>query len=219
MQTAAERTAPLFPGELGPSARHLSESAEHYTPPGIVDAARIALGGAIDLDPASCGEANAWIGATRIFAREDDGYTKPWAGSVFLNPPGGLSDNLQRRVVLKCRETGACGLPVPHAHDGVEASQKKWWWKLAREFTSGRVPRAIFVCFSVELLQNTQVDTPEGLPLPLDFPICFPARRVAYVKPGGEVGKQPPHASAIIALGVERDRFVDSFCHIGRITR
>jgi hypothetical protein len=200
---------------LPTAARHSSESSEHYTPPAIVDAARAALGG-FDLDPASCPEANAWIRADRIFTREDDGFRRPWLGRIFLNPPGGLSDDQQRPVKLKCRETGACGLPVPHTHDGVESSQKKWWFKLARELAAGRVRAAIFVCFSIELLQNTQCETPAGLRIPLDFPICFPARRVSYVKPGGAIGTAPPHASAIVGLGLDPRAFASAFAAIGR---
>ena len=205
---------------LATASRHSSESAEHYTPTFIVDAARTALGGTIDLDPASCAEANKWIRASNYYTRKQDGFTKPWHGAVFLNPPGGLSDNKQRPVKAKCRETGSCGLPLPHTHEGVEASQKKWWWKLASEYASGRATSAIFVCFSVELLQNTQVGAPEGLCLPLDFSICFPSRRVAYVKPGGGVGAQPPHASCIIFLSREkgaRSRFEAVFDHIGYV--
>jgi hypothetical protein len=213
---------------LPTAARHSSESSEHHTPPSIVEPARVTLG-VIDLDPASCEEANGWTKATRIFTREDDGYTKPWSGRVFLNPPGGLSDDQQRPVKSKCRETGSCGLPIGHTHTGVEASQKKWWFKLAREYVMGRVQAGIFVCFSVELLQNTQVDTPrigdDPLPIPLDFSICFPSRRVAYLKPGGEVGAQPPHASCIVMLpgspGEEKyeERFVRAFENVGRVVR
>ena len=203
---------------LATASRHSSETEEHYTPTTIVEAGRLALGG-FDLDPASCDEANVWIKAPRIFTREDDGFTRPWWGRVFLNPPGGLSDDQQRRVKGKCRETGSCGLPIGHTHSGVEASQKKWWFKLSREFDAGRgrVKSAIFVCFSVELLQNAQVETPAGLTTPLDHSLCFPARRVAYVKPGGEVGAQPPHASCIVYLGRDQERFANAFRPIGRV--
>ncbi len=214
MSNAVERTVPL---DLATTSRHSSETAEHYTPDYISAPARRVLGG-ISLDPASCDEANAWIRAERIFTRDDDGFVRPWWGRVFLNPPGGLSDNQQRPVKGKCRETGSCGLPIGHTHEGVEASQKKWWFKLAREFAQGRVQAAIFVCFSVELLQNTQVETPDGLPIPLYFPICYPSRRVPYVKPGGKVGSQPPHASCIIALG-HLPTFEEEFSRIGYVVR
>jgi hypothetical protein len=205
--------------KLVTAARHSSESAEHFTPAWLVDAARATLGGSIDLDPASCVEANAWIRASRIFTAEEDGFVRPWWGRVLLNPPGGLSDDQQRPVKIKCRETGGCGLAVPHTHEGIESSQKKWWFKAAREYTLQRVEAAIFVCFSVELLQTTQNDTPVGLPIPLDFPICFPSKRVSYVKPGGKVGTAPPHASCIVLLGPQeyQERFEIMFSPIGRV--
>lgn len=212
---------PLANRGLATAARHSSETGEHYTPGYIVDAARATLGG-IDLDPASCPEANALVRARKIFTREDDGFTKSWHGKVFLNPPGGLSDNQQRPVKPKCRETGSCGLAPGHTHAGVEANQKKWWFKLMREYQSNRVSAAIFVCFSIELLQNTQVETPPGLPIPLDFPICFPKRRVPYLKPDGSVGAQPPHASCIILVQDRVDNclwdgFLAQFGDIGRV--
>jgi hypothetical protein len=201
--------------------RHSSESAEHFTPGYIVEAARATLG-VIDLDPASCEETQRAVRAVCWFGEEQDGFTWPWYGRTFVNPPGGMSDNRQRRVIKKCHETGACGLPPGHKHEGVESSQKKWWYKLAREFIEGRAEAAIFVCFSVELLQSTQKNPPPGLPLPLAFPICYPASRVAYVKPGGEIGAQPPHASCIVCVanngsGPYISRFDEAFSPIGRV--
>ena len=71
---------------------HLSSvSNEWYTPAWLADAARRALGGKIDLDPASCETANRSVGAERIFTKADDGLRRLWAGSVYLNPPYGRS--------------------------------------------------------------------------------------------------------------------------------
>lgn len=209
------------------SFEHMSEDTSHFTPSKIVEAARGTLGG-IDLDPASCEEANETIRAAAWYGpdTQPSSFRREWSGRVFVNPPGGRSDNLERRVITKCRETGACGLPIGHTHDGVESSQKKWWFKLAREWASGRVSAAIFVCFSLELFQTTQVDTPDGALLPLDFPICFPSTRVAYRKPGGKIGTAPPHASAVIFLpptnvaeSTACEPFELAFQDIGRVTR
>ena len=63
-----------------------SESTEYYTPPWIADLADKAMGG-IDLDPASCDEAQDYIDATEYFTIADDGLSKPWHGNVWLNPP------------------------------------------------------------------------------------------------------------------------------------
>jgi hypothetical protein len=65
-----------------------SNSSERYTPTHIVEAVRRVFGGSIDLDPASCAEANAFLGAKRFFTKDMDGLTQDWAGTTFLNPPG-----------------------------------------------------------------------------------------------------------------------------------
>jgi hypothetical protein len=66
--------------------RHLLASVEYFTPARYVTAARAVLGG-IDLDPASCAEANRVVQATTFYTREDDGLALPWRGKVWLNPP------------------------------------------------------------------------------------------------------------------------------------
>lgn len=55
-----------------------------YTPFEIFDA----LGMIFDLDPCSpgCGH---WVPARTIYTKFDDGLSKPWMGSVFMNPPFG----------------------------------------------------------------------------------------------------------------------------------
>lgn len=175
------------------NAKHSSKSVEHYSPPFIVEAARSVLG-RIDLDPASCELANQTVRAERIFTREDDGLARQWFGRVFLNPPGGK--------------------------DGNESVQKAWWFKLAHEWAQGRVDAAIFVGFSIEILQTTQ-NEPKGL-LPLNFPFCVPRARIPFDRPvdpeedrpqaplfaptfsgesrGVESGDQPPHANVIVLL-------------------
>lgn len=231
----------------GMTSRHTSETGEHYSPPWLVESARLALG-AIDLDPATTREANAVIKAGRFFTREDNGYRREWHGRTFLNPPGGMSDNQERVVRQKCGVTGSCGLAAGvqgkpgHKHEGVESGQKKWWFKLAREWRHSRVTSGVFVMFSVELLQSTQSETPtcveptevpehppeEGvakekiafLPIPLDFAICFPRTRVKYIRADGKVGDQPPHASGIVLVSDDKEttrRFVDAFSVHGRV--
>ena len=61
---------------------------EWYTPPAIVEAARVAMGG-IDLDPASCEEANKVVRAAAYWTAADGPLERDWTGRVWLNPPYG----------------------------------------------------------------------------------------------------------------------------------
>jgi len=69
--------------------RHYRGRQEWYTPAWLVELAREAMGG-IDLDPASCEEANSVVKAAQIYTAADDGRLKPWKGRAFVNPPYAL---------------------------------------------------------------------------------------------------------------------------------
>lgn len=210
----------------GVTARHSSGSNEHYTPPEIVAAARTALGGTIDLDPASCEKANAVVGAGRYFDAYSNGFVGKWWGRVLLNPPGGRCDDRGNTVTSAGKGKGYIYADGSKCTRPVVSSAKLWWFKLAHEYNAGRVESAVFVAFSLELLQVTQCKPPPGLSLPLDFPICFPSSRVAYFHEEGDalvVGGQPPHASAIVFLPARGEpdaaelRFADAFGPMGRV--
>lgn len=71
-----------------------SATPEHYTPRHIIDLARTVLH-RIDLDPASCNEANQIVGATRWYGLDHpdparrNGLAHSWYDRVWLNPPYG----------------------------------------------------------------------------------------------------------------------------------
>lgn len=67
-----------------------SNSDEHNTPSYLIEATREVLG-SIDLDPMSNDLANETVRATNYYTKEDDGLSKNWFGSVWLNPPFSLS--------------------------------------------------------------------------------------------------------------------------------
>lgn len=240
---------------MSANVRHSSESNEFYTPAYIVEPSRHALGG-IDLDPASSAFANELVQATTYYTEEQNGLLVPggWRGRTFLNCPGGLVDNAGHVVhrsskgnVGGCTVTGSCGLPagtveriyiggVPrdkvtpgHKHEGVTSSAVTWWRALCGEWEVGRVTAAIFIGFSIELLQSCQKGENPGHH-PLDFPCCFPKDRVPFdvVKDGARVtGKQPTHSNVIVFLpfhdAVECTqsvaRFEEAFTPVGYIHR
>lgn len=69
------------------SYRKQSRSTQHFTPNKYIESARLVMG-SIDLDPASCDNANKYfVKATNYFTEVEDGLTKTWFGNVFCNPP------------------------------------------------------------------------------------------------------------------------------------
>lgn len=90
----------------------MSSGNEWFTPPSIILAVREVIG-EIDLDPASCEAANAYVGARQFYTIEQNGLSQPWQGTIWLNPPYGRTV-LGRGSNLKCFTTKlsseyACG--------------------------------------------------------------------------------------------------------------
>lgn len=98
---------------------HQSRSSEWQTPSVYLEAARTLLGG-IDLDPASCAEANQRVRAARYYTRADDGLSAPWYARVWLNPPYGTTARNQ-------------------------SQQKVWSQRLILEYTQGTVSEAVLL--------------------------------------------------------------------------
>jgi ParB family chromosome partitioning protein len=97
---------------------HSSESNEWYTPAQYIRPVRRLLG-TIDLDPASCAEANAVVQATHFYTVEDDGLVQPWYGRVWLNPPYGKTGN--------------------------KSNQEIWSQRLMTEYEAGNVQEAVLL--------------------------------------------------------------------------
>ena len=77
-----------------------SESDDWYTPPDIIEAARIAMGG-IDLDPATSSNAQKIVRAATWYTVAMNGLRTdlPWRGNVWLNPPYGRGESSARAFV------------------------------------------------------------------------------------------------------------------------
>ena len=102
-----EEEAPTPPEPIDPTVADVSrlgyvgavpgkrDSDSWFTPDEYVDAARVALGGTIALDPFSPDVANERIRAARYFTEEDDAFVQDWSAAlapaesrtVWMNPP------------------------------------------------------------------------------------------------------------------------------------
>lgn len=199
------------------SARAALTSAlnnESYTPPQIITPAREALGGDIDLDPASCSFANDVVRARYYFDEQDNGLRRlwfdegrtvhekePYSCTVFLNPPGGTLDRETLQPMPRDPKTGK-------QRNGGVSSVAVWWFKLLREYRAGRVTSAVFLVFRVDVLQTIQqINYRDGgdFEPPHAFPFCVLRKRPKYYyrdtppELRGKVGR-PTHAAAVVFL-------------------
>jgi hypothetical protein len=128
-----------------------------------------------------------------------------------LNPPGGLLDGDMLPVHRKtpkresCVITGSCGLAPGHTHQGpFRSSASVWWFHLMTCWERGFVRQALFIGFTLEILQVSQADRKQQglrLPVPGEMPLCLPDTRVEYLKETSEglaPGASPPGASFIV---------------------
>lgn len=166
------------------------------TPGYIVEPARETLGG-IDLDPASTDEANLLIQAEDYFTRDSDGLNGTWWGRVFLNPPGGAFNKPQT-------------IENPGKWGYTRSRQALWWLKLMIEYESARVDSAIFVGFSIEILQVAQQLKCD---VPSNFPLCVPSERIPFDKweNNERVSQNQPGHANVIVLVTEDDMVVERF--------
>lgn len=83
---------PPQPDRAGDEPPQGAARNELYTPEWLINRARLALGGEIDLDPASCAEANRIVRANRFFDIEADGLSQRWISTaVWMHQPYGSS--------------------------------------------------------------------------------------------------------------------------------
>lgn len=191
------------------AARHSMDSPEWYTPKPFIEAAREVMG-AIDLDPASHEEANLIVKAARFYTAEDNGLGLPWRGRIFVNPPGGKDANKQSLV-------------------------PQFWRHLLKEQMTANAEHqrfeAIWIGYSLEQLQTLQ--SLRAFKSPIQFPICIPRQRIAFVeneaKKEARISKlilegktpnqksQPSHANYISYIGPNSGTFERVFSQFGQV--
>lgn len=130
-----------------------SETPEHYTPQGVVDAV-VACMGAIDLDP--CADPGCHIPATNHYTIDDDGLTQVWAGRVYLNPPYGREIGLWVEKLVSEYERGN----VTEAIALVPARVDTQWWDRLSDYV---------VCMVIGRLTFIGNDDPAPFPSALFY--------------------------------------------------
>lgn len=126
----------IDPGRHG----NLKGEYEWYTPPEIIEAAREVLG-TIDLDPASCEEAQETVKATTFYTEEENGLERDWSGRVFLNPP--FAHPIVKYFAEKLLASFSTGSVPQAVYLSNACTDTGWWQGLASHgpvcFPEGRI--------------------------------------------------------------------------------
>lgn len=197
-----------------------SGNTEIWTPLRVIRSAQWALGG-IDLDPASCHEANyrrhteglpptmraprCYQVAQRFYSKEQDALLLRWrARSVWMNHPFGEPERacVPNCTKKTCRQRG-------HHLSKDKPGNPDWINKLIDAYRAGLVGVACCITFA---------STSEGWFQPLyDFPQCWIHPRLNYVLPDGSIYRGVTKGSVITYLGSNVSRFRLYFGEYGRI--
>ena len=112
-----------------------------FTPACIVEPFRELSGGRIDLDAASCAEANELIRAERYYTEADNGLLLPWFRHNFINPPFSKIDQFAAKGLQEL-ETGNVKSQLWVTNANTEVA----WFKML-------AARANAICFPGKRIQ------------------------------------------------------------------
>lgn len=109
----------------------------------------------------------------------------------------------------------------------------EFWWALMLAWRNQHITQAVWIGYSLEQLQTLQSSDVVDFPTPLDFAMCVPRRRIAFVEneakkaariekmtAAGKVPNQkssPSHANYITYLGDQPSKFVQVFGAFGQV--
>ncbi len=171
---------------------HPDRTDEWYTPVPILELARRVLG-VIEFDPASDDFGNKRVKAKVFHTREQDGLRQAWPNqmAMWINPPAGLRDGKSLSIMF--------------------------WKRLMfeREYDFKNFVGAIFMGFSVELLQSSQGKDCLSM---MDFPFCVPSKRIQFDSADGRPNTQPGHSNVIVYVPGscnETNAFLHVFSELG----
>lgn len=124
-----------------PHVSNNSGNNEWYTPAEYCESARLVMS-EITLDPASCKVANKQVKAMKFYTAEQDGLSKNWNGSVWLNPPYGqpLIADFCKKMISEW-QSGRVNHAIVLVNNATETA---WFQSLLSEctavcFKSGRI--------------------------------------------------------------------------------
>ncbi len=183
-----------------------SGDVEIYTPRKIVEAARKALGGRIELDPASSAAANRTVQALKIFTREHDGLKQQWiAETVWMNHPLHAG---WKACDAQCQRK-SCAKRGHHIYHDIP-SNSDWINKLALSWEVRHIERAA-CCI-------TFASTSEEWFRPLlNYPQCYLWPRTNYEKPDGPKYEGVTKGSVVTYFGRELELFRQAFAGMGTV--
>lgn len=173
--------------------QHSSRSNEWYTPEWVLNLVHLTIGYP-ELDPASCEFDNRTVKANRYITEDKNALKTVWTEkpcSIYLNPPGGKLSNRSLTALF--------------------------WDELMHYWEQGLVTEAIFMAFSAEALQNTQVYPRKPIG---DFVFCIPKQRIKFVSPNGDFNA-PSHSNCIVYIPGTVDNtelFYENFFSVGSIS-
>lgn len=188
-----------------------SMDCEYYTPPEIVEAVHLTMGG-IDLDPASSSLANRIVRAKRFLTIADDAMTCDWTCErMFMNHPFGRAETACNPCGPECpRHFDSQGKKKAHVcHDFDLYGNTAWIRRLIEGYTNGRITQACSLTFPA---------TSEAWFQPLsDYPQCYLSPRTNYLLPNGKIKKGVTKGSVVTYLGMNVDAFAQAFQSLGKV--
>lgn len=174
---------------LSKSFGAMSLTDDWYTPKKWTDLARTVMGD-IDLDPASCKQANdECVGAAHWYTKEQNGLNRQWRwyGRLWLNPPYGKG------------------------HD----SAKAWIARLYDEVKAGKVQQAV-TCLNLGAMCNKWFVSKLA---PIASAHCIPCERIEFVPRAGDARTlgSASNGTVFTYVGPNVDRFVRIYSPHGQV--
>lgn len=146
--------------------------------------------GKIDLDPASCEEANRTVKATNYYTIHSNGLLHTWRGLVWLNPPFGTS---------------------AATNNAGDSNIKLFTEKLVESYERGLVEQAI-------LLARADPSAYWFAQL-WNYPICFVSKNFYFDGPAGKGSIKHRFGTCFVYFGTNEEKFIEVFNQFGNVVK